>query len=490
MRELARGVGFLLHVPAAMALASMPVAWLADETWGLFGLAVTALIALLMGQLLVFLGRGAGTFQRYQSMQIAGISWLLIALLGALPLMMSAAWVPIDSSAAAAMGVFSTPVFAIFESTSGFTSTGLTVVARASELPAHIQWWRSFSEWVGGIGVILLLVAILPAERGALNLYFSEAREEKILPTVKSTVRAIWMLYIGFTVAAIALLWAVGEPLWRAVNHGMTAIATGGFSITDDSLISAPAHIQLAYMPIMLIGAVSFLIHYRLLIERTGWQALRSSTEWRLLVWIAIGGVLLLWAERWLAIGEWGGVATAFVWISALTTAGFASVDLSVWMDGPLLMVLVAVLMGGMAGSTSGGVKLLRVGLLLKDLQGQLRQLRATEHEVVMLRYEGRRVTPDYIAGFGRIAARLVGIFMLLWLLGVFVMLHFLPDDVRLAHVFFDTASALFNSGLSTGVAGPGMGVGAASVLSVLMLLGRLEIFPLLVLAGWAFGRR
>ncbi len=490
MREVARGVGFLLHIPAAMALLSMPVAMLAGEAWALPGLGITALIAIVLGQSLLWFGRGAQTFHRYQSMQVAGFSWLLIALIGAIPFTTSALLAPNGTAAAEALSIFRSVVFALFESTSGFTSTGLTVVSYASELPAHIQWWRSLSEWIGGIGVILLLVAILPAERGALNLYFSEAREEKILPTVKSTVRAIWLIYLGFTLFAIGLLWVAGEPIWRAVNHGMTAIATGGFSITDDSLISTPASVQLAYMPIMLIGAVSFLVHYRILIERPGWGRIAQSTELRLLFWIALGGVLLLWAERWFAIGETGGVSTAFVWISALTTAGFASEQLAAWSDGPLLLVLIAVLMGGMAGSTSGGVKLLRVGLLLKDLRGQLKGFRASRHEVVMIHYEGRRVPAGEIAQLGRIAARLVGLFMLLWLLGVFVMLHLLPEETRLGHVFFDTASALFNSGLSTGVAGPTMGAGAAMVMSMLMLLGRLEIFPLLVLAGWAFGRR
>jgi len=313
LREVARGVGFLLHIPAVMALLSMPVAFFAGEHWGLTGLGLTAALALVIGQGLRLLGRGAQTFHRYQSMQIAGISWLLIAILGAIPFFVSALLAPAASSASAAMDVFQAPVFALFESTSGFTSTGLTVVARASELPAHIQWWRSLSEWIGGIGVILLLVAILPAERGALNLYFSEAREEKILPTVKSTVRAIWLIYLGFTLFGIGLLWLAGEPLWRAVNHGMTAIATGGFTITDDSLMSASASVQLAYMPLMLIGAISFLVHYRLLVERPGWRVIGQSTELRLLFWIALGGVLLLWAERWFSIGETGGVATAFV---------------------------------------------------------------------------------------------------------------------------------------------------------------------------------
>ncbi|RZU97965.1 TrkH family potassium uptake protein [Spiribacter vilamensis] len=488
MREVLRGTGFLLHVPGLMALLSIPVAGWADEWWGAWGFALTAAIALITGQSLVRATRGRDRFYRYHSMLIAGISWVLIAIIGAIPVFVSAHLAPL--SAEAAMQLFRQPAHAFFESVSGFTSTGLTVVAAASELPHHIQWWRSFSQWVGGIGVILLLLAIVPAERGAINLYFSEARDEKILPTVKSTVQTMWAIYVGYTLSAIALLWIVGEPPWRAINHGMTAIATGGFTITDDSLMSAPEHVQLAYVPIMLAGAVSFLIHYRLIVERVSPRSLWELVEVRVLVWVLLGGFLLLWGQRWLTLGSDTLISSVLVWVSAITSAGFAAADLSAWADAALLLVLMAVLMGGMAGSTSGGIKLLRVGLLLKDLVGQLRSLRATPHEVVVLRYDGARITPAQMASLGHTALRLVGIFMLLWLLGVFVMLHWLPADTRLAHVFFDTASALFNSGLGTGVAGPDLEPGAAVVLSVLMLLGRLEVFPLLLLVAFLLGRR
>lgn len=488
MREVLHGIGFMLHVPGLMALLSLPVALAADERWGVPGLALTAALALTAGQALVWTTRGAGAFQRYQSMQVAGLSWVLISLIGAIPFLVTARQVP--DAAATAMAVFLQPTHALFESVSGFTSTGLTVVDRASALPAHIQWWRSFTEWVGGIGVILLLLAVLPAERGALHLYFSEAREEKILPTVRSTVRAIWAIYLGYSALAIGLLWLAGEPAWRAVNHGLTAIATGGFSITDDSMISAPPAVQLAYIPVMLAGAVSFLAHYRVLAQGRLREALWRPAEARLLGWLLVGGTALLLVERWLFEGAAGGVATVFLWVSALTTAGFTSADLSVWADGPLLLLLTAVLMGGMAGSTSGGVKLLRVSLLLSDLRAQLLRLRATPHEIVRVSRDGRRLDLEQMAGLARASAQLVGTFMLLWLLGVFVLLHLLPADTRLAHVFFDTASALFNSGLSTGVAGAALSPGAATVMSALMLLGRLEIFPLLVLTAWAAGRR
>lgn len=475
MREVFRGTGILLHVPALMALLSLPIAWWFDQLQGIWPLLITAGVAVVLGQALVWLGRGAKTFHRYQSMQIAAFSWTLIALIGALPF-----W----------LGAQMSPISALFESISGFTSTGLTIVAAPSELPAYLQWWRSLTQWVGGIGVILLLIAVLPAERGALNLYFSEAREEKILPTVKATVRMIWLIYIGYTVAGILLLWLVGEPLWRAVNHGMTAIATGGFTITDDSLNSASTAVQLAYLPLMIFGAISFLVHYRLLVERQTPAQLWRFDEIRILVWVLLLGGALLVGQHGLAGRSDETVSLVFMWVSAVTTAGFATESLISWSDAALLLLLVAVLMGGMAGSTSGGLKLLRVGILLKDLAGQLREFRASAHEVVMVRHNAERVTPKAMGELGRIAARLVGVFMLLWLLSVFVILHFLPAGTPLAYVFFETASALFNSGLSSGLVGPELPAAAVVVLSVLMLLGRLEIFPLLVLFAWAFGGR
>ena len=475
MREVFRGTGILLHVPALMALLSLPIAWWSDQSNGLWPLLITAGVAITLGQFLLLLGRGAQTFHRYQSMQIAAISWTLIALIGALPF-----W----------LGAQLAPTSALFESISGFTSTGLTIIAAPSELPAYLQWWRSLTQWVGGIGVILLLIAVLPAERGALNLYFSEAREEKILPTVKATVRMIWLIYISYTLVGILLLWLVGEPLWRAVNHGMTAIATGGFTITDDSLFSAPMAVQLAYLPLMIFGAISFLVHYRLVVDRQTPAKVWRFDEVRVFVWVLVVGAILLIGQHWLAGRSGEMVSLVFMWVSAVTTAGFATESVASWSDAALLLLLVAVLMGGMAGSTSGGLKLLRVGILLKDLAGQLREFRASAHEVVTVRHNAQRVSPKVMGDLGRIAARLVGVFMLLWLLGVFVMLQFLPAGTPLAYVFFETASALFNSGLSSGLVGPDMPESAVGVLSILMLLGRLEIFPLLVLFAWAFGRQ
>ncbi len=488
MSPIVRGVGTLLHIPALMALLSLPVCLVFGEGEGLRSLGITALCALALGQALFWASRGAAPAQRYHSLQIAAIAWLTISLLGALPFFISAVLHP--GPEAGALAVFHSPWHAIFESVSGFTSTGLTVVELPSELPRHLQWWRSFTEWVGGIGVVLLLLSVLPADRSALMLYYSEAREEKILPTVASTVRWIWTLYLGLTAAAVLLLLAVGEPFWRALNHGMTAISTGGFSITDNSLGSAPAHVQLAFVPIMIAGALSFLVHYQAWRRREIRKALFGGAEIRLFWLLLVGGIGMLALELHLAGEDTVLLPAVLQTVSALTSSGFATVELSLWSSPTLLLILLAVLVGGMAGSTSGGFKVLRLSVLLHDLRGSLDVRRASPHEVVRLRYDGKRLSPEELAVLARSAALLVGAYLLLWFAGSVVMLHLLPARTELAHVMFDVASALFNSGLSMGIAGADLGDPALALMSLLMLLGRLEIFPMLVLLAWLLYRR
>lgn len=489
MGAILRGVGFLLHVPAIMALASMPICLLAREFDGIWGFAATAALALVLGQVLFWSNRRAPPPQRYHAMQIAAVSWVSISVLGALPFLVSAQLHP--DPAQGSLAVLVSPWHALFESVSGFTSTGLTVLAQPSALPHHLQWWRSFTQWIGGIGVVVLLLTVLPANRGALMLYYSEAREEKILPTVSSTVRWIWLLYVGLTIASVLLLLAAGESFWRALNHGMTGIATGGFSITDDSFGSMSAPVQLALIPIMIAGALSFIVHYRVFRQGCVSEALTGSVEVRVFWLLLVVGTGLLALELRLAGSEVILLPATFQWVSALTTAGFSTVNLADWATTPLLLLLLlAVLIGGMAGSTSGGFKVARLSVLLYDLRSNLRALRASPNELIRINYDGHRLSADAMATAARSAALLVGAYLLLWFTGTFLLMHLTVGRPELGHLMFDTASALFNSGLSTGVTGAHLGAPALALMSLLMLVGRLEIFPMLVLAAWLIGRR
>lgn len=484
MRTVLRGIGFLLHVPAGMALLSMVVCLLADELYALPGFAITLVLGIVPGQALIWSTRGAPEAQRYHAMRIAAIAWVLIPLTGMAPYLWTAVNVP-PGAGAEAMVVYRPILGAMFEAVSGFTSTGLTVAVNAADLPYHIHWWRTFSEWVGGIGVVVLLLTVLPTDRSSVHLYYSEAREQKILPTVKSTVRAIWMIFLGYTVLAVATLWLAGDPPWRALNHGMTAIATGGFDITGDSLASVGTTVQLATVPFMMLGAISFLTHYRVVRERRFREALWESPEMRLFWALMIGGALLVTGEHYWFTGQMRWVDSVVTWVSALSTTGFATGELDGWPPALLLLLVLAMLIGASAGSTGSGIKKSRVVLLLQDIAWHLKSFRVTQHEVARIRVQGNRVSPDELGALARTAAMLAAAYLLLWIVGVLVLLHFTPAGTPLEHVFFEAASAQGNVGLSTGITGPDMHPGAGITLMVLMVTGRLEIFPLLVLAAW-----
>ncbi|MBA1147543.1 TrkH family potassium uptake protein [Ectothiorhodospiraceae bacterium WFHF3C12] len=487
MKPVAFGIGVLLHVPALMALLSLPVAAVFVEWSGLAAFLLTAVPALVCGQVLVWLCRDAARLQRQHAMLIAALGWVLVPVFGTVPFLVAALGSPWSAPLPGA-AVFATLDSALFEAVSGFTGTGLSVVERPGELPRYLQWWRSFTEWVGGIGVIVLLLSVIPTSQSALNLYFSEAREEKILPSVKSTVRTIWSIFAVYTLIAIALLWLAGEPLWRAINHGMTGIATGGFTITDAGMEGAGLAVKLVMIPVMLFGAISFLAHYRLLRERNFRRAFGPEQRLFWILVIAGGGLLVL--ERFWTSGQWQIVDNAFQWVSALTTTGFATQDLTLWQPAPLLLMVVAMLVGAQTGSTGGGIKISRVLVMLKSLGWNLRDYGIRPHEVIRVRLGELRLSLPEASRRAQAAATMTAAFLLLWAVGVFLLLHFVPAGTPLAHVFFEAASAQSNVGLSTGITQAGLPAGGKLLLIVLMITGRLEIFPVMVLVAWFLGRR
>lgn len=461
-----RGIGLLLHVPAVMALLSLPVCLIGDDGRGWPALAVTAGVALATGQALYWLCRGAPETQRHHAMLIAALAWLALSAVGALPFLLAGPDIAL--------------LDALFESLSAHTGTGLSVLA-PQDLPHLLQWWRSLAQWIGGVGVIVLLLAVLPANRGSLELYYSEGREQKIRPNVTGTVRAIWSLYLGYTAAAVGLLWLAGEPAWRALNHAMTAIATGGMTITGDSLAGASDMAKLAYLPILIAGATSFAVHYRVWREGRVASGLFGGLEQRL-GW----GVLLLGVPLIVCQNRWAGadipvVDSALQWVSAATTAGFQSADLDEWPLISVLWLLPVMTIGAMAGSTGGGIKLARLAMLYRALVWSIRAIVRRPHEVLRFVYDGEVLTRADAAGRVRAATVLSIGWGLLLFCGILALAQAAPGWT-LEQVIFEAASAQNNVGLTSGVTGPDAPAGAKIVLMLLMWMGRLEIVPAMVL--------
>lgn len=469
---IARGVGLLLHVPALMALVTMPLCLIFGEYRGIAALAWTAVVAVGGGQALYWPARRHVPTHPREAMLIAALAWLGVSGVAALPFV---------------LGFGTSALDALFESLSGFTGTGLSVL-KPSELPHYLQWWRSLSQWIGGVGVIVLLLSILPPRRGALELYYSESREQKLLPSVRSTARAIWSIYLGYTVLGIGLLWLGGVPIWRALNHGLTAIATGGFTITDNSLTDATTVAKLLYPVLMIAGAISFFAHYRALHRPRPGRAWFAGSELRLFWGVVVIGSAALVGDNWL-LGQAGWLDSVLQWVSAVTTTGFQSAQLARWHAGVLFALSLVMLVGATAGSTGGGLKMLRIVLLYKSIVWSLAAITRRPHEVLRVTFDGQALTKADARARVRAATTLAIGWVAVSAIAVLVMTHCVAADTPLQVTLFNVLSAQSNVGLAAGQVDADLSAGGKLTLMAVMWMGRLEIVPVMVLVAMLLRR-
>lgn len=467
----------VLHVPGLMALVSLPICYVFAESYAIWPFVLTAVVAFGSGQLLFRLFRYSGETNLNHAMMIAALTWLFVSLIGALPFWLVAQrMVDMPETTATALA-FRNPINAVFESFSGFTSTGLTVATDPSMLPASLQWWRSFTEWIGGAGVIVLILSVIGSTSSIFQLYYSEGRTDKLAPSMSSTVRTIWWIYLAYTIAATLLLRLVGIPWWEALNHAMAAISTGGFDISGNSITDYDLVARTAVLFIMLAGATSFAVHYQVLTRRNILLLWRDEQH-RLLWLVSIGVALLVMWENWWFNGALYWDDSLFQVVSALTTTGFGTVSLQQWSVTTHLLIVFTMIIGGAAGSTVGGIKLIRLVYLYKGLQWRLKRISLRPHQVMRYEVNGKAVSADDAGSAVETAGVLAVIWILLIMVGTFVMLHVVPASYTLSDVIFEVASAQGNVGLSIGIVGPSLHWVGKLVLILHMYMGRLEILP------------
>jgi len=488
-----RDLGLLVPVVGLMATLSLLVPLAFGEGFAFAPLAITAGISFALGAALYFPFRNAGEAELKHGMIIAAFGWLLVAALGSLPFVLTALFAK-GNGASETLLYFKDPASAFFEAVSGYTGTGLTMAARADLLPKTLQWWRSFTEWIGGMGVIVLMLAILAGPRpGAArySLYYAEARGEKIHPSVTSTLRTMWWIFLLYTFISIVALWGAGMPVWESINHAMTAISTGGFSVTDNSIATYDSvAIEIVLIPIMFLGAISFAVHYEMI--RGKGKVLWRDFQTRWFLAIALIGVVFLTLENLLVIGGSGAVRhSAFQLVSAITCTGFQSVPsadlLSVWSPTGKLLLAAAMFIGGAAGSTAGGIKIMRMLILLKGVQWRFRKIVSPRKAIVPFRIGVSTIDESEVGHRLEDAALIAFLWLILLGLGIVILLHTVSQDYTLSDVVFEVASAQGNVGLSVGITQPTMSLASKLMLCFNMWIGRLEIIPVLMLVRALF---
>jgi trk system potassium uptake protein TrkH len=407
------------------------------------------------------------------------LAWLAAAVVGMVPFLVA--------------GTFDRPADAFFESMSGFTTTGATTLTHVEAQAHAILFWRSISQWLGGVGIVVLVVAIAPATGLATQRVFhaeiSGVTADRLTPRIAETAKIIWALYLGLTALGFVAFWLAGMTPWEAINHVFTTVATGGFSTRTASLGSFNSTaIEVVAIVFMAAGGVNFAFYWRALRGRDRlWPQAAEVRAYLLILAVATAvlTVTLLVDEPAADLGT-ALRASAFTTVSVMTTTGYTTADFDQWHDFGRLGLLVLMFVGGCAGSTSGGMKVIRVMLLAKAA-GQEVQRQLQPKAVMVLRVGGHV--------FGEEVRRGVLAFVALYAILVVV------STLVMAALGLDPLTAASSAIASLNIIGPGLGdVGGSEsyaavpeagrwFLSALMLIGRLEIFTVLVLLTPAFWR-
>lgn len=457
---------------------------------GVTPILITAVVFFAAGFPLFFIFRKADPANFKSAMVTAALGWLFVSIIGSIPFML----IPYNISNLMRMDFLS----AFFESMSGWTGTGLTMVDHENLLPFTLQFWRTWMQWIGSVGVIVLTLSILARPgTGSFVLYRGEAREQKTHPSIISTVRTIWWIFLLYTVVGIVMVAVIGaftsdgmNP-WQSINHAMTGLATGGFSVTDDSLASFGAPSLIAVMILMVFGAIAFAAHYHLLKGRI--KKFLSDPQFKALVALIILGVFALTIinldsyhnNLLLSLKESG-----FQFTSALTCTGFSSVnDISSWTESAKLVLSFAMIIGGAAGSTAGGIKLFRAILLYNGVSWRIKRAISTPRRVFVHKLGDKPLSKDEAMDLINEAAIISFMWAILLFVGVMVILWITPSSPdKLSNSIFEVCSAQGNVGLSTGITSIDMAPVGKIMLIFNMWIGRLEIIPIIVLIKSMFG--
>ena len=400
-----------------------------------------------------------------------GVAWIAVCLFGAIPL-----W---------ASGAFPSVVDAVFESVSGFTTTGATVLSDVESLPRAVNVWRCETHWLGGMGVIALVVALVPLLGiGGFRLMNAEStgpEKGKLTARIADTAKVLWTLYVALTAVQAVLLRFCGMGWIDALCHAFSTLGTGGFSTRNASIASfASPAAEWVCTAFMFAAAVNFAVYYRLLSQRG--RGVRSATEPKVLL-VLYGGAAALVAVALSRAGESAGRAVrlaAFQVASVLSTTGFASADFAVWTPAAQAVLLALMLVGGCSGSTAGGVKVVRWTILARQAGVEMRRL-LHPRGVYAVRIDGIPVQDGLVV---RVAAFLFAYLVLVCATALAGATAGLPPLEAVTAAL----SMVGNIGPALGALGPIANYGAQPAPLKLwycfaMLAGRLEIYTMLVLA-------
>ncbi|MEZ5104873.1 MAG: potassium transporter TrkG [Draconibacterium sp.] len=415
--------------------------------------------------------------RRKESIIIVSIGWFILGLFGTFPYLFTGA-IPNFTNA-------------FFESISGFTTTGSSILADIEALPKSVLFWRAETHWIGGMGIIVLVVAIMPfLNITGMYLYQSEtssAAEERVAVRIRYVARNLWLVYIGFTFAEIILLTLGKMSLFDSICHSFATVATGGFSTKNDSVAGYSPYVQYVVMLFMLLSGINFAVHLTML-KKDYRKALKNEELRTYLSIIFVAGMVItfiLYANNSITF-ERAFRDSFFQVVSIITATGFATADYLVWPIQAILLIAVLMLIGASAGSTGGGIKVIRHLIAFKKVKQSIKSI-IYPNSVISIQYNGNGVEQKHtstIMGF-------IFVYLVILLVSVLILM---VTGLDAPSSFGAAATCMAGIGPGFGTVGPVsnfLNIPEVSkyFLTFLMVLGRLELFSILVLFTRTFWR-
>lgn len=472
-KMMGKFIGLLLVVESVFMIPALIISLCRREHGSIIGFTVTIVVLWGLGMSLRLLGRRAKTsFFAKEGLVCVGLGWLIMSLLGCLPFFLS--------------GAIPHYIDALFEMVSGFTTTGASILEQIEGLPYGILYWRSFSHWLGGMGVLVFLLAIPTEGQGGSGFTMHLLRAEspgpnvgKLVPKMKQTAQILYVLYIVLTVLNVIFLLIGGMPLFDAVCTAFGTAGTGGFGIKADSIAGYSPYIQNVCTVFMLLFGVNFSCYYMLLLRQV--KSVFKDEELRMYLGIILASVLLI---VWNLRGFYDTLEetvrhAAFQVASIVTTTGYATTDFDLWPGFSKAILLFLMVIGACAGSTGGGFKCGRALLVVKNMLRSVRQL-IRPQRVQVVRMNGQTVDEKVLANTNTYVAAYVIIIIASFLL-------ISVDGFSITTNLSAVLACFNNIGPGFEAVGSTCNFASYSIFSKLvliwdMLAGRLEIFPILIL--------
>lgn len=468
IKVIRRTLGIVLLFEAACLCLPLICAIIYRESeWNIF--AGCAILCLALGFALKWKTPKDTSIYSREGFAIVALSWITISLFGSIPFILT--------------GACKNFFDAFFESASGFTTTGASILSDVEILPKGLLFWRSFTHWVGGMGVLVLLIAVFPLSGGS-NLFLVKAESTgpavgKLVPKVRKTAKILYTLYIALTTAEIIFLLCGGLDLFESLTVSFGTAGTGGFSVTNSGMAGYSSYVQIVVTVFMILFGIDFSVFYLIIIGKIS-HAFRSEEVRTYLGLIAVAIVVICFNCRGIYGSFIGGLKdSAFQVAAIITTTGYSTADFNVWPELSKTILVILMFVGACAGSTGGGMKVSRILILLKSIKKECK-IAAHPKTVHKIKLNGRMVEHETV--------RAVNVYFIAYL-AIFAasLLIISLDNFDFTTNFTAVASVMNNIGPGLAKVGPLENFSLYSplstfVLTVDMLIGRLEVFPILVL--------